>query len=174
MKPLSKKIVSIRFVTKTEEQPDLSYIGEYTDKPEPWVFVRKHKDYLANLEKRDENYELPIRSLDCRFFKPYAGGETPGTKDYQEIGLLDYKEMEAYERGEWCMLHAWAEAQVIIGETVQTIRSAGCGGIGNTDDETLKQIKEEELAALYAILGELDSNFTSDLLTDIPVKDVQR
>lgn len=83
------------------EDPDLSFIGEYTDKQEPGVIVRQNGEFIEDWPEDDP---LPERGREYRFFKPYAGGEQPGSKDYQTYGFQDYKQMEEYNRGDWCMI----------------------------------------------------------------------
>jgi hypothetical protein len=140
-----KRITEVSIVTICETQPDLSWIGEYTDKPSDWVIVREENDYLYNLEqaakkaaydyyvkecKKDGEtpesidnwsdgnwyYDLPERGREYRFFKPCAGGEKEGTEDYKTYGLQDFKRMEAYERQNWCMTGIKAVAKIQTSE----------------------------------------------------------
>ena len=137
-----KRITEVSIVTICETQPDLSWIGEYTDTPSDWVIVREEGDYLYNLEqaakkaayetyvqdcKDNEDevdsfetwsgytgdcYELPSKSREYRFFKPEAGGEKEGTEDYKKYGLQDFERMESYERQNWCMTGIKAVAKI--------------------------------------------------------------
>lgn len=141
--------LKVRFVEETDGCFDLSDIGKYDDKPEPWVIVRRDDEYLSKLEE-DEEWQMPEFGGECRFFVPYAGGEAPGTEDYQKNGKQDYERMESYERGNWRMLYCYAEAEVVIGGVCQKLRSGGCGGIPNDDDHS--DIRDDELAELKNVL----------------------
>lgn len=173
------KIQRIYFVHEIDTDPDLSHLGKYTDKPDPWVIVRRDGDYLCRLEEKfrdpsgETAYELPPRGREFRFFKPDAG-EPDGTEDYQRYGLQQYRMMEAYERQEWCMLGVWAEAEIVIHGVCQKIRSGGIWGIQNDDDSQIKDVQEEELHALHAILTELDPGLTPEVLGTFKPKVVDR
>ena len=61
--------------------------------------------------------------------------------------------LEAYKRGEFSFIGARAEAEVIIEETTQTLRSGGLYGIeSDSEDEYIDEIAAQEWAALRAVL----------------------
>jgi hypothetical protein len=88
------------------------------------------------------------------FLLPYAGGEEPGSADYQKYGLQDFARMEAYERGDWSFLyiHARAIVRLKAGNTI-VVRSLGLGGVESDDDWAC--YRDEELADLKGALREL-------------------
>lgn len=51
-----KRIDAITIKTLLDDSPDLSYLGEYTDTPEPWAIERRSGQYVALLPK---NHEFP-------------------------------------------------------------------------------------------------------------------
>lgn len=153
------KIFSVKIVHKVDENPDTSFLGEYTDRPDEWVIVRKSGEYLAEL---GEDYELPPPGREFRFFKPYAGGEKEGTEDYKKYGLQDYERMEGLSRGDWSFIGTRAVASVGISTdggrswTTQKIHSGGIWGIES--DSAADHIESEEkgqLAELADLLIEL-------------------
>jgi hypothetical protein len=144
------KIENINIKVMVDESPDTSFLGEYTDEWESWVIVRKYDDYLENLP--DET-EIPLRGRHCRFFKPYAGGEKPGSKNYQKYGMDDYRRMEGLARGDWCFYGIMAEAEVSypVGQgsrRLETLTSGGLWGVESDSGDYLRQVADEELADL--------------------------
>lgn len=120
------------------------------DEPEPWAILREEGEYVANLK---EGFELPPRGRECRFFKPYAGGETPGTPDYQKYGKQDFESIEAMQRGEWWFVYIYATAEVVIGGVTQTIRSGGEGRVPSNCPEDILLVDGEQEMELRAILN---------------------
>lgn len=178
-----KRITEVSIVTTVETQPDLSFIGEYTDKPSDWVIVREEGKYLYELneeakqveyesyvkecKENDETpepienwadgnwyYDLPSRGCECRFFKPYAGGEKEGTEDYKKYGLQDYKRMESYERQNWCMTGISVKAKIQTSQDgkdwlCNEITSGGLWGIeSDCGNEYKKEVADGQLAEL--------------------------
>lgn len=150
----TNKILSVTFVKEEEEVPDLSYYGEYTDTYSDWVIVRRDGDFYTNLAT-DENWQLPNVGNECRFFKAYICGETPGSELYQKYSLHNYSRMEAYEAGDWHMLYCYVEAEVSINGTLQTLRSGGIGGMESDDEKHLEHIRNEETHELKTVLRSL-------------------
>jgi hypothetical protein len=173
------RIESVRIEKVMDTDADTSTIGEYTDKRTDWAICRHCGEYLYNAEApnrradeiEDELYDLEdndpkIKELkkeldsldlhDCpqwnreyNFFLPYAGGEEPGTKEYREYGLQDYKRMEGLNRGDWNFVGIIAKAEIITESgTMQTIRSGGLWGIESDAGAYLDEVATEELAGL--------------------------
>jgi hypothetical protein len=93
----------VKVYTELDENPDTSYLGEYTDKLEDGVIVRegdKPGEFYEDLTE-EEIENIPRRGREFRGFKPYAGGEKVGSKDYKKYGLQDYKRMEELSAGDW-------------------------------------------------------------------------
>lgn len=149
---LSKKIIAIRFKREIDECPDLSHIGEYTDRYDDWVIVCRDNEYLAILQE-NEDWTMPCIGHEARFFKPHAGEAKEGTEDYQKNGKQDYELMAAYNRYEWYMVHCFAVAKILVNETTQELGTAGVWGVSsNSGEDDFLQIKQEEFAELNEIL----------------------
>lgn len=179
-----KRITEVSIVTICETQPDLSWIGKYTDVPSDWVIVREEGKYLFDLNEKakqaayeyyvkeckdadempesidnwsDGNwyYDLPSKSRECRFFKPYAGGEKEGSEDYQTYGLQDFRRMESYERQNWCMTGVKAVAKIQTRANANEdwlcneVSSGGLWGIeSDCDAADKKEVADGQLAEL--------------------------
>ena len=78
------RILSIQIKKCLDTDPDLSYIGEYTNDSDPWniIAVGEHAGTFVNNLPEDE--KLPSHGRLYCYFCPYAGGEKPGTEDYQK------------------------------------------------------------------------------------------
>lgn len=142
------KILSIRIGKVPDESPDTSCIGEYTDKQENWVICRCCGEYLMCLP---EDHIMPERGREFRFFKPYAGGEKEGTKEYCKYGKQDFARMEGLNRGDWHFMGIIAKANVQLSKDspIQQIRSGGLWGIeSDSGEKYLKEIEQEQLAEL--------------------------
>ena len=151
------KILSIKVERMTDENPDTSLIGEYTDQPDDWAICRCCGEYLA---KCGEEHETPPKGREFRFFKPYAGGEKEGTEEYQKYGKQDYDRMEGLNAGHWWFIGIGAKAQVVTTKTgagvVQTITSGGLWGIeSDSDNAYLRQVEDEQLTELVEELKRL-------------------
>jgi hypothetical protein len=118
----------------------LSYLGEYSnDSSSPLVIDRKERGEQGRGE--------------FRYFTPAMSGDETGNPDSPE---QDYKRCEAYNRGEWCMMGVWAEAELIVGGTVQRVKSSGLWGIeSDSEPAHFRTIASEELSSLRAILAEM-------------------
>ncbi len=90
-----------------------------------------------------------------RYFTPAMTGEQTGNPDSPEE---DYQRMEAYNRGDWCMLGIWAEAEVQTHNhgVIQRIRSGALWGVeSDSGEDYLASVEQEELAALGSELEAL-------------------
>ena len=93
------------------------------------------------------------------YFKPYAGGETPGSEEYRTYGMQDYKRMECLAHGDWQFIGICAEAQVSrpIGDgcrRLQTLTSGGLWGIESDSDRAyLVDVAQEQCLDLRAHLA---------------------
>ena len=144
-------ITEVRVVTESDVDPDVSYIGEYTDTASDWAICRHCGEYLSLC---GEEHEIPDKGREYRFFIPYAGGEKPGTKEYITYGKQDFSRMESLQNGGWCFLGIVAKATVVIGGVCQTIRSGGLWGIeSDSEDSYIESVVSEELSELGAQLS---------------------
>jgi hypothetical protein len=166
-KPSIEKVTVKRVV---DESPDLSCIGEYSDNATDWSIERESGEYVADLP---EDHETPTRGREYRYFTPYAGGETPGTADYREYGLQDFKRMESLNRGDWCMIGIVAEAEVLIPSGpdschVQHITGGSLWGIeSDSDNAFLETIARECLGELQQQLEAIGIS-ASDIAAAMP------
>jgi hypothetical protein len=152
-----KRITAVRVISLVDDCPDFSTLGEYTDQADDWVIVRRDGDYLANLRAADDDYELPERGREFRFFLPYAGGETQGTDDYQKYGLQDYERCESYNNDNWSYLGIRAVADVVLsGGQCLTVETPGLWGVESDSDRSyFDEVGKEELTQLRSMLVDL-------------------
>ena len=158
------RILKVWIEKRHDEDPDLSFLGEWTDDLKPGVIVRALGEFYERLPvpterdvdgkfRRGDGPEVPARGREYRGFIPYAGGEKQGTAEFYEYGLQDWKRMEGLNRGDWCMLGiiAKAEVQSRAGEAwapIQVLRSGGLWGVESDGGEYLGEVAKEELANL--------------------------
>lgn len=109
------KIEKIKIRVVDEENADLSYYGEYTDRPTSDLAIdRKER---GDWERGQYQYFDPARTED-------------GPQGVEQ----DYRRMEAFNRGDWHMVGIYAEATVLVPDgsgnfTIQEVRSGGLYGI---------------------------------------------
>lgn len=144
------KIEKITLVHEFDNSPDTSCLGEYTDDLQEGVIVRQHDEFFEKLPEEDR---YPDKGRDYRAFKPYAGGEKVGTKEYYEYGMQDYKRMESLNNGNWSYIGIYAKAEVSydIGQgsrRIETLESSGLWGIESDSGDYLKEVEKEQLEDL--------------------------
>lgn len=156
---MSKRIDSISIIHDTDCDSGISDLGEYTDDCENGVIVCKFGKFWEQLTQ-EELDNVPNKGREFRCFRPANSSEEPiGSEDYCKYGLQDYQRVRDLDRGEWCYLGVYATAQIVVGDTVQTIKSPGLWGVeSDSGEDYLKLVADEELAALRRIL--LDLGFT--------------
>jgi len=168
-----KKILSIKVEHHIDEFRDHSHIGEWTDEHDDYHFDRREGKMLKTLE-RDPNYTVPDKGHEYRFFKPYAGGEKPGTSRYIRYGKQDLARMEELERGDWHFIGVGAVARVKLrGDLVQSITSGGLWGIeSDSENGHIKEVEQEELSELKRELVAV--GFTEGEIDAVEVEEVDR
>ena len=125
------RIESIQIKYITEDQPDLSWLGDYSDTPaEHHIDRQKRGDMGRN--------ELRYFNLGC------------GELDYLE---QDYARFEDYNNGGWCCIGIIAEATVLCsdqnnGGRLETLSSGGLWGIESDSGDYLNTVADDELADL--------------------------
>ncbi|RPI56254.1 MAG: hypothetical protein EHM49_00765 [Deltaproteobacteria bacterium] len=151
-----KKIGKVQIIKEVDCYTDTSsWLGEYTDKFEEGVIVRKAKEFY---EKLPEDYDFPEKGVYYRCFKPVAGDEKVGTKEYYEYGMQDYERAEGLEKGDWCFMGIHARAEVLTSDDGgnwlrNRLSSRGLWGIeSDSDKEYFKEVEKEELAILKKVL----------------------
>ena len=167
-----KKIFEVKIKHLVDECQDTRCIGEYTDTLETGVIVRRDSEFYEKLPREMERNAdgtfagkgdfvnpLPERGRELRGFKPYAGGEKVGTKEYYKYGMQDYERMEGLNNGNWCYIGIRAYAKVGISVNggkdfvTQEISSGGLWGIESDSDKGyFESVEGEELADLKAEL----------------------
>lgn len=147
-----KAILNIEVKEIADEYPNLSFLGEYTDKYNYYNIVCETGKFICEGTQED----IPVRQDQYKYFKPYARGEKEGTKKYIEYGKQDFERMRRYNTGYWCMIGVKAIAKISINNTIQTIKSSGLWGIESDSDESYKtEIKNEQLNELKSTLIEI-------------------
>lgn len=147
------RIESIKIERTIDDNPDYSWIGEYTDELCDGVIVREFDEFY---EKLPQDTEMPERGREYRAFRPYAGGEKPGTDDYYRYGRQDYDRMEDYNRGGWCFVGVRAVATVYVNNVRQELSSGGLWGIeSDSGNEYFAQVAGEQIAELREVLESL-------------------
>ena len=84
------KVEKITIVHAADTNPDLSYLGEFTDKPQDNAMIREGEHAGKFIHDLKDGEEYPSRGRNCRFIIPYAGGEAP---DYRKNS--DYRKYAA-------------------------------------------------------------------------------
>jgi hypothetical protein len=131
---MKKRILSVTLHREVDDNPDLSWIGEYSNLSDgPDAIDRQARGECGRGE--------------YRYFNPTNSAAETGNPDSPE---QDYQRIEDYNRGGWCMMGIYATAEVVLtGSVVQKIRSGGPWGIESDSDEGyFDEVRDEELAAL--------------------------
>lgn len=150
------RIEDVKIRLEYDENPDTSWLGEYTDEMSDWAISRKYDAYVIDLPS---DTEIPERGRSCRFFLPYAGGEEPGTSEYRKYGMQDYGRMEALNRGDWHFIGVIAEA--VVSYPINTIGSRRIeqftsGGLWGVESDSGDYIAEEARNQLGDLEGHLE------------------
>lgn len=133
-----KTIRHVRFRVETDDSPDLSFLGNYQSNPGP-------NDKTIDRQERGD-----MERGQHRYFVACNSGEETGNPNSVEE---DYQRMEALDRGDWCMMYCYAEAEIVLCGVIQTIRSGGLGGVeSDSEDGYFDEIKKDELDHLKNIL----------------------
>jgi hypothetical protein len=96
--------ISFTVEWKPEEDPDLSFLGKFTDESKEWNISRAHNKFVHDLTK-EEKWEADNwgRQREYGYFEPVGGGEKPSSKLFKKFAMQDYDRIKAYNQGEWCM-----------------------------------------------------------------------
>jgi hypothetical protein len=139
MTATARRILTVRIKREVDDSPDLSHLGEYTNRPGGDEVTI---DREARGDKSRHEYRYFVAAL--------SGAETGNPESVEQ----DYKRMEDYNRQGWCMVGVWAEADVqFSGDVVQTIRSGGLWGIeSDSGAKYFTEVERDELGELSAQL----------------------
>ena len=139
-------INSVRILHKVDRNPDLDYLGKYSNSPAEVHIDRQERGHM-------QQYQYQFFNLGS------------GDPDYFE---QDYMRAEAFNRGAWYSFGIFAEAEIKVPNSdgpvgvcaeyavTQIISSGGIWGIeSDSDPEHLKSSANEELDQLRSILRAL-------------------
>ena len=131
------KIESIKIKHIVEEQPDLSWLGTYSNTPTEHYIDRQERGDMGRNEFRYFN-------LGC------------GELEYLE---KDYERAESYNNQQWCCIGIVAEATVSYHKgagcsRLETLSSGGLWGVESDSGDYLDTIADDELEDLRDHLKE--------------------
>jgi hypothetical protein len=177
-----KKCVDLSIGTTTirreiDEYPDLSFYGEYTSDIKPGVIIREHNEFYEKIHtgmerdidgrfigKKEPEYSHFYGRNEYPGFKPYAGGEKIGTKEYYLSGMADYERMEKYNRNHWYMINIVVTTHV-YGKIPSMDDKPGYTEISDTISNSLSNVESDGgKEYLDEIISDLKSENKADLL----------
>jgi hypothetical protein len=85
---------------KPDYDADASYLGEYGDKIKPGCIIVRDKEVYEDIVD-NEDYEIPEKSGNYRFFYPPDNGEKIGTHEYKNCALEDLQNVEDLDNQQW-------------------------------------------------------------------------
>lgn len=130
-------------IIENDGEPDLSFLGEYSNVDAPNAIDRQTRG--------------DMRRNEFRYFIPAMTGEQTGNPNSPEE---DYKRMEAYNKGEWGILGIRAQVTIRIRIDdqfiLQVIESPGLWGIeSDSDADYVDSVFVDECNTLTRMLTEL-------------------
>ena len=159
-----KRILSVTIKHIIDENPDTSWLGEYSDTAET-EFAIERRAYGQGNQREFRYFNGPVDNYK---------GESP--EDIRKYVRQDYSRMESLNRGDWCFIGIRAEAEVQLAATwensvvskvswhspiapYQTITSGGFWGIeSDSEDSYIKEEEQNQLSELRAQLKALGFN----------------
>lgn len=175
-----KKIESIKILHTYDDNPDTSFMGEYTDQINDGIIIRKFNEFYEHLSE-EQLEQIPDRSGEYRGFKPFNHiPHDPKNWDHvskemkKEVikkygslkkadysyALADYERMEQLNNGYFSFIGISAEAKVLTSYDgknwlINTLSSGGLWGIeSDSDSEYINEVQSEQLAELKDVLIE--------------------
>lgn len=148
MKKSKLQIIGVRIERTTDNDADISYLGEFTDEASPGAIIREGEHAGEFVHDLPEDYELPGRGREYRFFVPAMTGEETGNP---ESPRQDWERMEALNRGDWRYIGIIAKAELWNPQTrvTQTVRSGGLWGIESDSDKGyFAEVERDEMKNL--------------------------
>lgn len=153
---MKNHIESVRIEIVADEDPDTSYLGEYSHEAKPFFIDRRE---LGVTDRHEYRYFNPGS---VERFDPAASWIPADCADKRAYWLeamkknaqQDFARMESFNRGEWGYVGIIAKAVVRSPNGVlQTLRSGGLWGIeSDSDKDYLASVKADELSNLRAEL----------------------
>lgn len=155
---MSKTLKSITIKHYIDDNPDTSFLGEYSNRRAKFSFDRK---VLGDMGRNEYRYFNPG-------INPLEGKTQSERKELYKYALQDYERMESLNKGNWWFIGIKAEATIIINNVIQTISSGGLWGIeSGSDRDYIKDIEKEELNNLVEQLKEL--GFSESEIAEIEI-----
>lgn len=176
MKKVTKlKILKVWTETVVDSDGDFSYLGMFTDKVEPYNYIREG-DHAGKFIFEIGDEALPTKCREKRFIEPGTNHVPHNPKNWEKVASPELVEVVAkygsienadieYARQDcqrlenlgktWDYVGIIAKAEVWNPQTqtTQTLRSGGLWGIeSDSDKEYLVSVQAEELAGLKAEL----------------------
>ncbi len=125
---------------RLDSDPDLSYLGTFSNEPGPNAIEHKPRDYR-----------------ECAYFNPAMTAEQTGNPDSPQ---QDYDRMLAYCRGDWEMLGIQARAVIAVDiagkRWEKKLKSGGIWGVES--DSGAKYFRELAKIELNDLRSQLESN----------------
>jgi hypothetical protein len=156
-------IRKIRILHKIDEDPDLSFYGEYTsERPSEAelhrgdAFDRKYRPYW---NPRTHRYFLCEWTVEFHRKNFHQMGYSKGVAEEmaRAANRADFNRMEDYNRDGWCCIGIVAEAEVQypVGLGHHRIEWLTSGGVWGIESDCEKTIKEEEESQLDILKNHL-------------------
>jgi hypothetical protein len=151
------RVDSIRIDFSPDTDPDLSYLGEYTDRPKVIdlgaALSRGEVIQVHNgSDHRRYRYWNPCNSVASHRRELEKKGYSKGVAEEIARSYVrnDYDRMQAYDRGDWQMQGCVAKAKVSYslpqGRRIEHFQSGGLWGIeSDSDGSYLLEVAKEEL-----------------------------
>ena len=135
---LKRRILSVTVVKIPDDDPDLSHLGEYSNKPDPRYSIDR---------KQRGDWERGT----FQYFNPSSDYDGSGIDELRQYTDEDYKRMEAYNNGEWYMVgvKAFAKVHQLGGTVIQGMESGGLWGVeSDSGEDYFKELAQEQLREL--------------------------
>ena len=159
----AKRILEVVVKQMIDEDPDTSWLGEYSNSPSSQFSIDREHSLDCGLNNGADEDECNCSGGDrkrneYRYFNPSfnyvdkhgkpVDSLTP--EKVREYTRQDYARMEDLQRGGWSFIGIRAEATVqLTGDTTQHISSGGLWGIESDSDESyFAKVEQEQLAEL--------------------------
>ncbi len=170
----SQTLLSVKIRVESDDHPDLSWLGEYTDNaPDSYDLKRGSAFCRRHRERNTFRFFVPAMSVDEHHKELSRLGYSRGlSEDYaRHYCRRDFERMETYGK-DWWMLGIWAEANVVINNVIQTVSSGGLFGVeSDSKGDYLIEVAREEIVSLKAIMEAM--GLVSDDLEDMAEKAVE-
>jgi hypothetical protein len=140
-----KKIAKVTIKHLTDDNPDTSWMGEYSDTPKSEYAIER--EYAGYREYR--YFNPPVENYD---------GATK--KEIKKYCQQDYERMEGLNNGNWQFIGIRADAEIHVQQfgnnwLIQHITSGGLWGIeSDCGRDNIEETEQEQLADLATTLKE--------------------